>query len=524
MGELTWDLGDTDLDLMARAGLGALALALDTGGSKLAPLECDVQRTSVTLRWPDEVKDLDALLPLFEWAWQARGGGDDGLGVLYFPAIHLGSKADDVVARLHANNGVLSTFLQHPKVQPKTSPRKREVEIDGKRVPIQYVEPRSVLRPVADFKKRLFKRNKLVAGVVTFPSWLVPGATARHPHESSWQGTARQAIPLLLAPCVCFYLRVQRDYVIVAPDVTDLEDFILDRPLLSLRGTQPWAAGLGDAGLRVLVALRARQVARGLGTERELACQVIKVGEVAWNRQRVRNQALMLRPASEALERFDALDRHLGNAVRMRKDGSAGFVTIPSARGTIADNLVRETYWYCDLFEVPRELRKRVEEQRQSSESTQRAWFRLVGYHRGGLREFMQEMWKMGDSSTAVDEAFVSAFHEALRHLYGKEKEAAKRGSRSATERMQDRTEQVRRELSRANTRPLLRAVLAEFFAEAGRTVPLKDHRQAIWQFIDGARSWRRARDLALLSLATYKGRGSGDDETDNDAEPVSTD
>ena len=80
----------------------------------------------------------------------------------------------------------------------------------------------------------------------------------------------------------------------------------------------------------------------------------------------------------------------------------------------------------------------------------------------------------------------------------------AKRGARDKFERFDDRTEDIRRELTKAQTRHHVRGAIAALFAEAGRSKTLQEHAHTVWRFIDDPEDWRRARDLALLSLATY--------------------
>lgn len=516
MGRLSWSLADPELDLLGRVGLAAIALALDAAketGHDLKPLEGRFDATNLELAWPDDVSDQGALSPLIEWAWQTRGApaGQDpgeGMGILYLPGVHRGDARDDSTQRLVEHSGILSTFVQHPNTQPKTKPKTLEARTDERVIQLRYVEPKKRLAYVNEFSKKLFLREALRNGRVSFSSFLRPGATARYRGEDSWAGSAVEAIPLLCAPTTCFYLQLRgKDWVVVAPDPGNLEEFVRLRPAVALSQREARAASEADAAIRVLVAIRTRsavrQLERQLGATQE--CMVMRVGAVGWNRQSVRNRAFRLRPTEEMLDAFECLERRLANRLRERAEDGSAFVVVPSPRGVVAENLVDGAYWYRNLFDVPAGLRDQVEKNRRAGESSQRAWFRWVRAYKKEIVALMGDMQKLEPERTRDrDAAFSKAFHSALRSLYGREAAQATRGSRSVTDRLEDRTEKIRRELARAQTRQHVRAALAELFAEAGRSREIQDHGDEIWLFIDDARDWRRARDLSLLCLATY--------------------
>jgi len=114
-----------------------------------------------------------------------------------------------------------------------------------------------------------------------------------------------------------------------------------------------------------------------------------------------------------------------------------------------------------------------------------------------------REMW-----DTESERYFVEAFWEILASLYAQEAKAVERGgSRKVEDRLDDLNEDIRRSLMRAKTRVLLRGYLAELFAKGGRQPTLVQNRTAIWKLMDHPWEWKRARDLALLALATYQSK-----------------
>src|SRR5262249_48787161 len=120
-----------------------------------------------------------------------------------------------------------------------------------------------------------------------------------------------------------------------------------------------------------------------------------------------------------------------------------------------------------------------------------------------------EDMW-----DTEAEKVFAEAFWETLASLYAQEAEALKRGgSASWGERCDRLNEDIRRKLMQAKTRPLLRSVLSELFARAGRQKTVREHPATIWRLADHPDHWKKGRDLALLALASYQSRSSKETE-----------
>jgi len=115
-----------------------------------------------------------------------------------------------------------------------------------------------------------------------------------------------------------------------------------------------------------------------------------------------------------------------------------------------------------------------------------------------------QDMW-----DSEEERVLVEAVHRSLAALYAREADAAGGGgARSPQDRWEDLNEEIRRGLMRAKTRELLRAYLADFFARAGRRKCVQENAAALWSLINHPRHWKKARDLALLALVSYVGKG----------------
>ena len=517
MGTLTWELSDPALGNLERIGLAGLFMALQEAerlSHDLGAINWELDPTSVTLTWPEDVDDKEALVPLIDWAWQAipvtgeedEGNAEEGFGVFWFPAIHSGDQAN-LVGRLDVHSGILWTFLQHPRIQPKTKARSATIQMGDKRhIQATYVQPRDKMYYSGTFQANFFLGGCLRT-TVKLKSFLVPGTAPRHKGEEAWEGSTHQAILLFFAPTVCYYAKIHgQDWQVVVPDVRDLELYSRVRRRLTLDQRQLYAASATDAGLRILVGLQtaalAEQVERRQGSS--FQCEVFGIGKVKWNKQQqVRNSVLRLRPKELDLSRYEIIERALPNQIRLQKKQEFYFVTAPVLRGCIANQLLKGHKWYTDLFEIHRDNADEAKRLAKGESSPQRAWFRSIRkYHQQAMRTIMEQMNQLTPDD--IDEAFVEVVHHTMRRLFAREAGNASRGTRSVGERQSDLVERIRRNVSKAQTRLLLREVLSRLFAEAGGGAALHANRREIWQFINDHQTWRRARDLTLLSLVTY--------------------
>jgi CRISPR-associated protein Cas8a1/Csx13 len=554
--ELTWRLTDPGMDLLERAGLAGLYMALRAATEaavNLSPLrwqEADLKPDSVTVRWSGPARA--AFVNLFEWAWQVCDG------VLYLPAVHAERERSAFQHRVPSHNGIMRTFLQHVNTQPKLEAMTRVVELDeGRTLTVTFEAPAARVddteREINPKTKRLHKKkvaadrvrphedlDKLFDRAGTFSTrdislsnWVHPGIAGRYGYEKSWDGPAPIALLLMLAPTVCLYQRLQGEggnWVFVIPDVRELEDFDATRRLMILNPDFTDVASLGDAGLQFLAEYSTRNPRKALGA----GCRVVAMGYVRYYQgQSIRKAVLDVPPQILSVRRYRLLHRQLPNTyVALKRDPAAdpavpkvkgrakksakstrppdqspkptGFIKLPAIRGRIADNLLSGRPWYTDLS-VPLiwNLEEAERERKKLSVSLERAWFQAVCYQRSKLMKLITEddMW-----DTEAERVFVQAFWETLDALYAQEAAATARGgSRTVGERFEDLNDEIRRRITQAKTRTLLRMALADLFAKAGRQKTIRAHPAVVWRLIDHADEWRKGRDLALLALASHR-------------------
>lgn len=549
--EMTWRLSDPGMDLLERAGLAGFYMALRAAqetGADLSPLawtDTDLTPDSVTVRWTGPAKS--AFAKLMEWAWQVRDG------VLYLPAVHDAKDAAAIQNRVTMHNGIMRTFLQHTNVQPKGEPITRIIKLDeDKEVTISFQppimrapkvkeggsvpkvrDPKKLLKPLRDLDDLFDRKDELLTKPVELSNWVYPGIAARFGGEGAWHGMPDRAVLLMFAATACFYQRLQGkggNWVFVVPDIRNLDDYAFKRRRMSLKQEFTDVASMGDAGLRFLAEYSTQDARKKL----EAGCRVVAMGKVGYYAsQSIRKSVLDVPPDLTSVRRYRLLQRELPNAYvalnvessettneapkgKRRKTAkskpansdqpkAAGFIKLPAARGRIADNLVTGRPWYSDLTVPQIWDHDEMERQRKRNPGTsiERLWFQAICYQRSKLMKLIAEddMW-----DTEAEQVFVHVFWETLDSLYAQEAAATQRGgSRTAPERFEDLNDEIRRRLTQAKTRTLLRTALADLFAKAGRQKTIRAHPAAVWRLIDHSEHWRKGRDLALLALASHR-------------------
>ncbi|MFW6106786.1 MAG: type I-MYXAN CRISPR-associated Cas8a1/Cmx1, partial [bacterium] len=489
---LTWRLSDPGMGLLERAGLAALYMTLRAAEElkeDLSPLvwdESDMTSESVTVHFSTDLKT--ALTRLFQWAWQVHDG------VLYLPAVHRDERVrDNSFIRVAMHNGITRTFLQHPRVQPKGEFVQQVVQLDEDRqitVSYQCIEP-GKLKPVSDLERGGFftRKGEFGQAEVSLSGWVFPGIAPRYGSEVAWRGPAPLGLLPMLAPIACLYQQLHSErgtWLFVVPDVRNIEEFDAIRisPTLGLDPTYTDVASLSDAGLRFLAEYTSHPARRGLGG----GCRVVAMGKVGYYRSQSVRKGVVdvdVTTAARAIHRYRILHSVMGNRWVKRKvqmgpesgtrttkrkkepqsPQSSHFVSVPSARGRIAENLVGGQPWYTDLVEPLPWDRDALDRQHKSTSgiSVERIWFNNLLYQRGSLMELVKEedMWDRPE-----ERLFVEAFWQILAALYRREGDAVQRGgSRTYVDRIEDLNEDVRRSLTRAKTRPLLRETIADLFA-----------------------------------------------------------
>ena len=163
------------------------------------------------------------------------------------------------------------------------------------------------------------------------------------------------------------------------------------------------------------------------------------------------------------------------------KDGN--FIASSIVRELITENLARGLSWWHNFTYVVRN----------------KELFRLISYEKKGL----QAMVKNADWDESAQILFVKACHKALSQIYGKLYDRGKEGEYIQIERENER---IRSGLIRCqNSEDFRHFMTASFWSKAGTISILADYWEELMPLTTKPDNWKLARDLALLSLVSYK-------------------
>lgn len=497
-GELAIRLADPGMTFLHRAGLAGLwmtlrALKEESGSATLEGGSWECARDAVTFRYAGDGKAFFKVL-------LARSFRLDAEGRFHFPA--LGEPADGVEAAAILQEAVLGTFLQHGKKEirvadPASNPKGLvNCTIDDAGILYRFRRVKSYAHQTADFDP---------SDPMKIAGWQYPGGAVRHSGLGGATALAEppgRALSLLYAPIGAIYFEIRRRgvrlrprFALVVPEIDDLERYAAARELCTLKGQgvkRLTVSGPAVAGLRVLERIEAARLVAGVAS---LSCRVVAFGTLPWSSQqksRMRVMRVVAGSMSE-LRTFRIADAAFKTRTVTAKKGDA-FLDVPMMPDLAAGNATRGRPWWEGFSEFvsDKEIREHV--------------FR---YEKEGLVSLMRnaESWPEGP-----EQAFVKACHEAWRRRLGRISEKAGRQAGSFKDQAAREFERLRVLFSRCKNAASLREAVVDFWARGGGgNEALQDHWRETFALFD-ERNWRKAKDLALLALASYRSESKPED------------
>lgn len=547
---LTMRLFDPGMSIIHRAGLGGLACTLkaleDRHRTGLidddllpAPFEGDsppweIDEQSITLKFGAPEAAADYLKRLFAFAFAIR---NDGL--IYLPGQHDGEPSTAALADLQA--GLLLTFLQHGRVRELSKePTTVSYDPEGEGAPGVVVTYKkcSRFRHQDGWESLVDKKGRLVSGEIAVDGPISPGSVVRHGAFTSDTGIKEppgRILPLYFALVGCLALPVNRGVAaLLVPDVQDLTEFVYERPSMTpTKATDCQVASAADAALRSQVRLwkRAREgpevrsIARkAIGGTEIPACYAMTFTPTPWASQQKSRVATILVPPGEdrVLNRYDRALSHLSPRIVTRKvqestgrgkqktvvERQESFRADSIVRPLIADNLARGRPWYAGFVRLFTQL----------NPANGNPYRNQLPFERGGLHMLISDKDLWDDEG---EELVVKAVHEAIRQSLGRIREETDgSGNKPLSQATKNRwgrfQETLRISLANAKTANDARHALCNLFSRAGRVPALiEGWRLVLPKLAD--RRWQLTRDLALLALASYAGKGAGSQDQDDD-------
>ena len=543
------------MSVLHRAGLGGLACTLDKmeddyHSGRLADEQLPapfidgqppwtITQDSITLRFGQPEAAGPYLKRLFEYGLSIREG------LIFLPGQFFQEPPLPVRADLQA--GLLLTFLQHgrtrllDKNELKTHYDPEHEGVPG--VAVTYKRCTSFKHQTL-YEEIIDKQGRLKSDPIDIDGPISPGTVVRHQAFSADTKAAEppeRLVPLIFAMVGTLALPVNRGVgVLIVPDVTDLEEFVFARRAMTPTTAKDCQIASGaDGALRALLRIRdspvlAAQLRLSVGRQLEGAgmagCYVMTFRPTPWaSQQKSRVSTLYIRADDQrALSRFevalqmlpprivaptkgraeDASDTGTKKRARAKKTDDAPqeeYRVDSIIRPWIAENLARGKPWYAGFVDL----------MTKTNPATKKPYRNQISFERKGLHDMIAklEMWD-GEGEKLV----VQAVHEAIRQSLGRIKDETDGPtgppSQATKNRWERFREKLRLDLAGSKTEAHVRFALMDLFSRGGNNAVLRQHWQAVLPVI--RKDWQLARDLGLLALASYAGRGIDEAESDN--------
>ena len=509
---LTLKLNAPGMTAMHRAGLGGLAATLArlticrnngeapcTTSDPLWHDEYDwsISPIELSLRFGKPEWAGDFMEWLFKYAFQIR---DE---MIFLPGQY-GNTLPPPEVRARLQEGIMLTFLQNGKSRELGPEVVGSYEYDQHMVSykfstcISYATHQSAWIDWVDKKTgRLIPKSYKVSAMLN------PGAVVRH-YAFKGPTTIYQSLelvfPLVFAIVGTLALPINYETgVLIIPYIDDLITFARLRRELTPSGIKDTnIGGIGDAVLQHNL--------RCMGSESMEVyslpgCDAIRFQRKSWSKQqKTRSDILSITSIIDsefyaaALKYFPPYLRKIENAKNSDAVEENKFQWLNGIiRPFIADNIVRGRCWFAGFTKLMK-----------GNDTVSRILFERKRLNKMVTDEQLD--WKMEGARSLV-----IAVHQALRCRYGQISSESVPGS--AKNRMEKEYDRWRIAFAGSKTQEQFRYSLCDLFSRAKTGSELKEHWEQIIRLLQC--DWLAARDLALIGLASYKGRSSESPEED---------
>lgn len=554
---LTMKLFAPGMSLLHRAGLGGLACTLKAmedlyrdGRLQKADLPApfngdappwEIEPQSVTLLFGKPEKAGEYLKKLFAFAFQIQDG------LIFLPGQYGDSPPSKLVLSA-IQDGIQNTFLQHgPTCGSRDGERTVVVDINDTPMSVTHdvftsykhqgwfwlnrdekskeKDPQTGKKIKTGLRVKNHQAFSVVGEDGTLSGELheidnkvSPGGMVRHRFaQSAIRETDGGLICLHFSLIGCLTLSINRvTAVLIVPEVRDLLEFAFSRQFLTPNTAQECRiAGAADAALQVQVRIRARREASHAETP---SCYTMTCRPTQWNqKQKPRIATLSVPSGSDRLlDKFERAMLHLPPRLVVAKPPDQKtkrganvkpkepFWSDSVVRPLIAENLALDRPWFFGFTTL----------MSKTNPATGKPYRDNLTYERKGLHAMIADKKMWDDDGEAL---IVKAVHEAMLHARGKIRRdtdgpGTKPLSQATLNRWEKFEERLRIALAGAKTANDARNVLCNLFSRAGRVPTLIDGWRAILPKLAYSR-WQLTRDLALLALASYGGKGEAPDQ-----------
>lgn len=519
-------LFDPGMTMIHRAGLGGLACTLralerayhkgELPDDKIPgePWADDkppwnIESDQVTLQFGDANAAGEYLRRLFTFGFDTR---DD---MMWLPGQYR-RLPPNLAVRADLQLGLALTFLQHGKTRKLANDATTAThDPEGAGLPGVVIEYRacSWFKHQDGWKDCVnSKTGCLSQSLVSIEGPLNPGAVVRHnafAGPTKIDETPARLLPLYFAIVGCLTIPTNRGVgVLLIPEVEDLRKFVAMRPNVTPRSaTECFVPGAADAGLQLQVRQRASNLAL-------TACHAITFRPTPWaSQQKSRVESLYV-PVLEdhALTIYNLAMARLPPRIAVRtvktttgkgkskivNEHQKSFRTDSIVRPLIAENLARGRRWYADFARLLTAI----------NPTTGKPYRNQLSFEKKGLHQMVTDEQVWNDEGEAL---VVRAVHVAMRQRFGQIADDYKTNPVGMRNKFNGERERLRLAFCGAKTVSQARTALCDLFSRGGANKPLQEAWQKLLPMLRDER-WQHTRDLALLALASYAGRGADED------------
>ncbi|MCW6038671.1 type I-MYXAN CRISPR-associated Cas8a1/Cmx1 [Spirulina subsalsa FACHB-351] len=462
MTSFTLSIFNPNTLLVHRAGIAGLALALDSIDSQQVPFTWRVTEDQVHLNW--DGCDRDAFLSLVQHTYQIKEG------YLNVPALKL-----DYQGKYTFTEGVVTTFLQHGKQ------RKQSKEAQLLSFAIDDAEITRSFRLLEDcYYTRDFKEAFTTKGAfkpqIPLKGHHIPGLVECFIH-GAYQESPENFISLVFLPLACHYYQLSgfRSAVVI-PEVTNLKQWVKQRQKSSGRTYQDFrSSSAGESGLRFLLQ---EKILEDNQRFRINYCEVYQLGKQQWDgSQNYLKQAVFrVKVDDEILNLYNSAFQFFHPQIRKNEKGET-WLAISKVLPWLCDNLILGKPWYSGFYEFYKQNKL---------------------YERKGLVKMSQYLDTLEQTFfDAVQGAFSSYLREQIL-------QANKQGRQLDYPQV---TNKIITRLQRPSTQQDFAKTTVDFLSRH-RSKATRGVGAEIYQWLHKDNNWKKARDLALLAIASYTGKG----------------
>ncbi|BFM39100.1 type I-MYXAN CRISPR-associated Cas8a1/Cmx1 [Synechocystis sp. LKSZ1] len=455
-----------------RAGVAGLALALSGIDKTDALLKGDFSDNEVKLTW--DCTDQEAIEWLLKQTYQIKNG------YLEVKALKL-----DEPNRYIFTDGVTTTFLQHSKqrsFEKQTIPLNFRVDEGQPEILINY-RPLLSCYYTSDFKEAFDNKGKFKKSI-PLKGHHLPGLVEDFAN-GAYQESPENYIALLFLPIACQYFRLPSFLsALVIPSVTNLTAWVKRRKQATGKTVQKLtsygqfrANGAGESALRFLLQEKLIEDSQAF---RVNYCEVYRLGKQPWdgNQSYLKQEVYRVNVTEQVLELYQNAWQLFPSVVRTTqdKDGERTWLAPSKVLPWIADNLIANKRWYEGFFEF-----------RKTNEIYERKGLNQMTHYLEPLEQTFFDAIKGGFST----------------YLRSQIEQANKQGRQLDYPQV---TKKILYLLQRPNTQQEFATAVVDFLSRN----PNKAARGSgpeIYQWLHRGHNWRKARDLALLAIATYEGK-----------------